>query len=120
MSSPLLNIDANARPADSKPARGSKIPSPPAAQNVGSTGYRSLFSVSAKGSPRYTAVSPPPKTAVPPPVTSKLPRKSYTSTHVPTIKTVQHGAGQRSSLPTRGVRTSLAQSTPAYSVRQDS
>lgn len=77
MSTPLVDIDANARHAGFRTTKeGSKIPSPPKIQRSGSTDRRSPFSVSTTGSPCYTAMPTGSKAVVSPTPMSKLPRKS--------------------------------------------
>lgn len=101
MSTPLIDVDANPRQPGFKPVKeGSKIPSPPKFQRVGSTGRRSPFSVSTTGSPCYTAMPTHPKVVVSPTPTSKLPRKS---TPTQSAFSNSYTYGSRSATP----RTSL-------------
>ena len=76
MSAPLVDVDANPRQARIKPSKdGSKIPSPPKWPRGFVADRRNLFSVSATGSPCYTANSSPKRTAISPTPVSRLPRK---------------------------------------------
>ncbi|KAF1946798.1 hypothetical protein EJ02DRAFT_418149 [Clathrospora elynae] len=108
---PELDLEINAQNAMTKSANKSKIPNPPAAQWTDGTDRRNPFFVGANGEPRHTAISPPARSIVPPVGSSKLPRKSQTP-----IQLLPKSAGapgsKRSSLPTRGGRSSLAPNTP--------
>lgn len=123
MSSPLLDVDANARNKASKPGQKSRIPNPTPANHSGSAGRRSPFTVSSTGSPRYIGLSPPLRALVSPPVASKLPRTSQKVSHkVSQIRAPKvlgrNGTSsiQRSSLPLRDARTLLATNTPTNTV----
>ncbi|KAI8933513.1 hypothetical protein NX059_009250 [Plenodomus lindquistii] len=108
MSSPPPDSNAYARLTDPKPTVASKIPR---------SGRHSPFSTSASGSPRTENASPPPRNVTSPTVGSRLPRKSQTSTQLPTLRATKRGSSvstARVSLPARGARTSTAMAAPAF------
>lgn len=120
MSSPLVEVDTNPQQTSSKLNKdGSRIPSPPKRPRGGSSDRRSPFSVSATGSPCYTAIPLTTRTVISPAPVSRLPRKS-TPTQSAFSKSYTYG--DRSTIPRIGVSSAhgdqnlIAVSTPPNSV----